>query len=131
MIKKIVILLSVAFSMIIGVSTISANTSVVKVEVLSRNIEDHTLNVKIEDSDSDEFTLKNVSAAQMNIADKGTIIKATYDDKFNVKSIELMELAAKVKANDDNNDSKAPLIVMLGFVGICFMNLAVAYFVSH
>ena len=129
MIKKILVLLSVAFSMIIGLSTISANTSTAKVEVLSRNIEAHTLNVKTEDSNSDEFTLKNVSAAQMNIADKGTIIKVTYDDKFNVSSIEQVDAVSKTKT--DNGDRKNQLIIMLYLAGILISAFIGAYLACH
>lgn len=88
MIKKVIILLSVAFAVMIGAGKASANTSTVKVEVVSRNIENHTINVKTDDHNADRFTLKKVSAAQMDIANKGSIIKVTYDDKFNLSAIE-------------------------------------------
>ena len=90
MIKKIMVIIGAAFLMIVGGSTlnsVSANTTTVKVEVVSRNIENHTIEVKTDDRNSDEFTLREVSAAQMDVANKGSIIKVTYDDEFNLLSI--------------------------------------------
>lgn len=89
--------------MAIGVGMISANTSTVKVEVISRNIEKHTINVKTDDYNADKFTLKKVSAAQMKIADKGSIIKVTYDDDFNISSLEKVKATPK-KSSDDDQD---------------------------
>lgn len=101
MIKKVALLLSVGFAIIIGAGKASANTATVKVEVVSRNIENHTINVKTDDQNADKFTLKKVSAAQMDIANKGSIIKVTYDDKFNLSAVEKVKSKAASKSKDN------------------------------
>ena len=92
MIKKVVLLLGIIFTIIIiGVGKASANTTTVKVEIVSRNVKAHTINVKTDDSayaTPNKLTLKKVSKLQMAIANKGSILKVTYDDKFNVSAIE-------------------------------------------
>ena len=125
MIKKIIVLLSVAFAIVIGVGTISANTTTVKVEVTSRNIEKHTINVKTDDSNADKFTLKKVSAAQMAVADKGSIIKVRYDDNFNVSAIEKVSAKNHDHSNLKSDDVKA----ILAFLVTCMIILMIAYFV--
>jgi len=122
MIKKIVILLGIAFSMAIGVGMISANTSTVKVEVISRNIEKHTINVKTDDHNEDRFTLKKVSAAQMKIADKGSIIKVTYDDDFNISSLEKVKATPK-KSSDDDQDYKNMVVGAFMALGLLALGL--------
>ena len=109
MIKKVIILLSVAFAVMIGAGKASANTSTVKVEVISRNIEKHTINVKTDDNNADRFTLKEVSTSQMDVANKGSIVKVTYDDKFNLSAIE------KVKSKDSSK-SKVDIMVIFTFL---------------
>lgn len=98
MIKKIIILFGLIFSMVVSINTISANTTSVKVEVMSRNIEKHTINVKTDDHNADKFTLRKVSAAQMDVANKGSIVKVTYDDNFNISSLE------KIKSKDNTEN---------------------------
>lgn len=98
MIKKIIILFGLIFSMAVSMNTISANTTSVKVEVMSRNIEKHTINVKTDDHNADKFTLRKVSAAQMDVANKGSIVKVTYDDNFNISSLE------KIKSKDNTEN---------------------------
>jgi len=97
MIKKIIILFGLIFSMAVSINTISANTTSVKVEIMSRDIEKHTINVKTDDHNADKFTLRKVSAAQMDVANKGSIVKVTYDDNFNISSLE------KIKSKDCRN----------------------------
>lgn len=109
MIKKVIILLSVGFAIIIGAGKISANATTVKVEVVSRNIENHTVNVKTDDHNADRFTLKEVSTSQMDVANKGSIVKVTYDDKFNLSAIE------KVKSKDSSK-SKVDIMVIFTFL---------------
>lgn len=91
MIKKIFLIIGAAFLMLVGgsaLNSVSANTTTVKVEVVSRNIEKHTINVKTDDNNEDKFTLKKVSKAQMTAANKGEVFKVTYDDDFNLKALE-------------------------------------------
>ena len=109
MIKKVVLLLGIMFTIMIGVGKASANTTTVKVEVVSRNIENHTINVKTDDQNADKFTLKKVSAAQMDIANKGSIIKVTYDDKFNLSAVEKVKSKAASKSKD-NADIVIPFL---------------------
>ena len=125
MIKKIIVLLTVAFAIVIGVGTISANTTTVKVEVISRNIEKHTIDVKTDDSNADKFTLKKVSAAQMAVADKGSIIKVRYDDNFNVSAIEKVSAKSYDRSHLKSDDVKA----ILAFLVMCMIILMIAYFV--
>lgn len=118
MIKKIMLMLGAAFVMLVGgsaLNSVSANTTTVKAEVVSRNIERHTINVTTNDGDTDKITLKNVSAAQMNVANKGSIINVTYDDKFNLLSLE------KVSGSDNTGFPKVDgatvaILVPLGIV---------------
>lgn len=98
MIKKIIILFGLIFSMAVSMNTISANTTSVKVEIMSRDIEKHTINVKTDDHNADKFTLRKVSAAQMDVANKGSIVKVTYDDNFNISSLE------KIKSKDNTEN---------------------------
>lgn len=116
MIKKMMILVGLIFAMAVSVSTISANTTSVKVEVMSRNIEKHTINVKTDDHNADKFTLKKVSAAQMDVADKGSIVKVTYDDNFNISSLE------KIKSKD-NTDSVSDILKKITFICVVFLFL--------
>ena len=125
MIKKIIVLLSVAFAIVIGIGTISANTTTVKVEVISRNIEKHTISVKTDDSNADKFTLKKVSAAQMAVVDKGSIIKVRYDDNFNVSAIEKVSAKNHGHSHLKSDDVKA----ILAFLVMCMIILMIAYFV--
>lgn len=108
MIKKVIILLSVAFAVIIGVGKASANTTTVKVEVVSQNIKAHTINVKTDDSayaTPNKLSLKKVSKTQMAIANKGAILKVTYDDKFNVSSIERVTSMSYSQFKSEFNNS--------------------------
>lgn len=127
MIKKIIVLLSIAFAIVIGVGTISANTTTVKVEVISRNIEKHTINVKTDDSNADKFTLKKVSAAQMAVADKGSIIKVRYDDNFNVSAIE--KVGTKSHDHSHSHSHSDDVKAILAFLVMCMIILMIAYFV--
>lgn len=108
MIKKVIILLSVAFAIIIGVGKANASTTTVKVEVVSRNIKAHTINVKTDDSDyatPNKLTLKKVSKTQMDIANKGSILKVTYDDKFNLLAIERVTSKSYSQFESEFNNS--------------------------
>lgn len=116
MIKKIIILFGLIFSMAVSVSTISANTTSVKVEVMSRNIEKHTINVKTDDDNADKFTLRKVSAAQMDVANKGSIVKVTYDDNFNISSLE------KIKSKD-NTENVSDSLNTIAIICIVFLFL--------
>ena len=123
MIKKIMLMVGAAFVMIVGGSTlnsVSASTTTVKAEVVSRNLEKHTINVTTNDGDRDKITLKNVSAAQMDVANKGSIINVTYDDKFNLSSLE------KVSGSDDTGLPKVDgaTVAILVPVGIILVLLA-------
>lgn len=129
MIKKIMVIIGAAFLMIVGGSTlnsVSANTTTVKAEVVSRNLERHTINVTTNDGDTDKITLKNVSAAQMDVANKGSIINVTYDDKFNLSSLE------KVSGSDDTGLPKingatvailVPVVIILVLVAFVAASL--------
>ncbi len=116
MIKKVIILIGVAFVIMIGAGKVSANTVTVKVEVISRNIENHTINVKTDDSNADKFTLKEVSAAQMDVANKGSIIKVTYDDNFNLSAIEKLKNADAHKSKVDDADEILNIFLALGLI---------------
>ncbi len=108
MIKKVIILLSVAFAIVIGAGKVSANTTTVKVEVVSRNIKAHTINVKTDDSayaTPNKLTLKKVSKTQMAIANKGSILKVTYDDKFNLLAIERVTSKSYSQFESEFNNS--------------------------
>lgn len=121
MIKKIVILLSVAFAIIIGAGKASANTTTVKVEVVSQNIKAHTIHVKTDDRNADKFTLKDVSATQMDVANKGSIIKVTYDDDFNVSAIEKVKnkVISKPKTAIEKFVGVLQLMEAVGVIIIC------------
>ena len=121
MIKKIIILLSVAFAVIIGAGKASANTTTVKVEVISRNIKAHTIHVKTDDHNANKFTLKEVSTAQMDVANKGSIIKVTYDDDFNVSAVEKVKNKAisKPKTAIEKLVDVLQLIEAVGVIIIC------------
>jgi len=116
MIKKIIILFGLIFSMAVSMNTISANTTSVKVEIMSRDIEKHTINVKTDDHNADKFTLRKVSAAQMDVANKGSIVKVTYDDNFNISSLE------KIKSKN-NTDSVSDSLNTIAIICIVFLFL--------
>lgn len=117
MIKKIIILLSVAFAVIIGAGKASANTTTVKVEVISRNIENHTINVKTDDHNADRFTLKKVSTSQMDVANKGSLVKVTYDDRFNLSAIEKVK---SMYSSESKVDVRTIFTFLLG-LGLVFL----------
>ena len=128
MIKKVIILLSIVFVVIIGVGKANASTTTVKVEVVSRNVKAHTINVKTDDSDyatPNKLTLKKVSKTQMDIANKGSILKVTYDDKFNLLAIERVTSKSYSQFKSEFNNSPAVRrmrvfgeILMAIFVGV-------------
>lgn len=108
MIKKVVLLLGIMLTIIIGVGKVSANTTTVKAEVVSQNVKAHTINVKTDDSDyatPNKLTLKKVSKTQMAIVNKGSILKVTYDDKFNVSSIERVTSMSYSQFKSEFNNS--------------------------
>lgn len=128
MIKKVALLLGIMFTIIIGVGKASANTTTVKVEVVSRNVKAHTINVKTDDSayaTPNKLTLKKVSKTQMAIANKGSILKVTYDDKFNVSAIERVTSMSYSQFKSEFNNSPGVRrlhafggILMAIFVGV-------------
>lgn len=129
MLKKIMLMLGATFVMMVGGSTlnsVSANTTTVKAEVVSRNLEKHTIKVKTNDGDTDKITLKNVSAAQMDVVNKGDIFKVTYDNNFNLLSLE------KVSGSDNTGLPKidgatvailVPLVIVLVLVALVATSL--------
>lgn len=121
MIKKLIILLSVGFAIVIGAGNVSANTTTVKVEVVSRNIENHTINVKTDDHNADRFTLKKVSDAQMDVANKGSIIKVTYDGNFNVLTLD--------KSSTSNENDAGDILADIA-IGALFITMIVSAFVA-
>ena len=103
MINKIFLMICAVFLMLVGGSTfrsVSADTSFVQanVMVVSRNVEDHTIKVKTYDNNADKFMLKNVSKAQMALANKGDVVKVKYDDDFNLRLLE--KVSDKASYND-------------------------------
>lgn len=124
MIKKIMLMLGATFVMMVGGSTlnsVSANTTTVKAEVVSRNLEKHTIKVETNDGDTDKITLKNVSAAQMDVANKGSIINVTYDDKFNLLSLE------KVSGSDNTGFPKVDGATVAILVPVVIVLVLVAF----
>lgn len=121
MIKKVIILLSVTFAIVIGVGSISADTTTVTAKVLSRNVAAHSIDIQTEDHNADRYTLKELTNSQMSTANKDSVIQVAYDNNFNVLTLD--------KSSTSNKNNVGDILADIA-IGALFITMIVSAFVA-